>query len=167
MGKFLIAILSTALLCTSASAAETAYSIYLVRHAEKQKNAKDPGLTPCGEQRAHWLAQFFSQSDLQMVYSSDYRRTRATAAPTVARLRLPLSIYDAYELEVLATQLRHKASNALVVGHSDTTAELAGLLIGKDWGEFDESIYDRIYHVTIAGDATHFQLLTQPMRCSD
>ena len=81
--------------CAATAKATEGFTVFLVRHAEKQKNIEDPGLTPCGEQRAQWLAEFFSQSTLDRVYSSNYRRTRDTAQPTTQRLGIPLTSYDA------------------------------------------------------------------------
>jgi 2-keto-3-deoxy-galactonokinase len=53
----------------------------------------------------------------------------------------------------------------LVVGHSNTTAVLAGLLIGEEMGSFDESIYNRVYQVVIAGDDRRLHILHTAFVC--
>ena len=62
-------------------AAMAEHTIYLVRHAEKAKG-KDPVLTAQGKQRAENLAQMLQDAGVTRVYSTDYRRTQQTAAPS-------------------------------------------------------------------------------------
>lgn len=128
-------------------------TIYLVRHAEKQADSPDPGLTPAGEARALALAERLSEAGLAAIYSSPYRRTRDTAAPVAARTGLSVTEYDPRALDVLAGRLREEGLTALVVGHSNTTPELAAAL-GAEPGapirEADE--YDRIYVIRLRPD---------------
>ena len=129
------------------------FSIYLVRHAEKQaytSAAGGPGLTGCGLQRAQRLAEFLLDVPLAAVYSTDFRRTRETAAPVVDATALTLQIYPHDALEPFAAQLKKQGQNALVVGHSNTTGVLAGLLSGDPGAPFDESEYDRLYQVVVS-----------------
>jgi phosphohistidine phosphatase SixA len=143
-------------------------TIYLVRHAEKiVDGTKDPALTLCGKERAQALAGIFSSIDLSRIYSSDYRRTRETAQPTAIQQRIEIEIYDPAKLADLAIVLRAIKRDVLVVGHSDTTATLAGLLINDEsYGSFDEKIYDRIYQVVLSDRAARNHLLHQKFRCS-
>lgn len=121
------------------------YTIYLVRHAEKQAG-DDPSLTDAGLERAQMLSEILSDEGVEKIWSSDYRRTRETAAPLAARLGLDLEIYDASDLASLADRLTAEGLTALVVGHSNTTPQLAELLDaapGEPIVEANE--YDRLY----------------------
>ena len=146
------------------------FTIYLVRHAEKalsEDNPKDPPLTPCGEQRAASLEVFLSQVQLEAVYSSDYVRTRNTAGPTAKNRNLETRLYDPKKLEQFAKVLIQRGENALVVGHSNSTPVLAGLLVGKDLEPIDESIYNRIYQVVIHKETGRLQVLHSVFDCKE
>ena len=98
----------------------TDYTLYLVRHAEKQ-GGDDPALTTEGGQRAVDLADRLEEAGIEKIWSSDFRRTRATAEPLAKRLGLDVVIYDANDLASLAEGLKSDGVTALVVGHSNTT----------------------------------------------
>ena len=55
-------------------------------------------------------------------------RTRDTATPSIEGLGIELSLYDPGNLEELAKELLLVPGRYLVVGHGDTTPELARLL---------------------------------------
>ena len=124
-----------------------AADIYLVRHAEKvQDDSEDPDLTQTGRQRAANLAVVLKSAGIEKIYSSDYKRTRETAAPLAEGLGLEVGIYDPKALESFAERLMALEVNALVVGHSNTTPELAELM-GGDGGTpiVEDWEYDRLY----------------------
>ena len=59
------------------------FTLYLVRHAEKQADgSRDPNLTEAGEQRAKFLAAWLKNKQIGDIYSSGYQRTIGTARPT-------------------------------------------------------------------------------------
>lgn len=153
-----------------AQGSEMIFSIYLVRHAEKDVTPADPenpGLSECGESRADGLAGILADAKLEKIYSSDYERTMATARPSAEALSLETEIYDPGELEVISRMLLNRRQNALVVGHSNTTGVLAGLLAGETMEPFDEHIYDRLYQVTIFGNDARIILLHQGFSCGN
>lgn len=132
--------------------AEDLFTIYLVRHAEKEisdKNNSDPSLTACGMERAQSLSVFFDQIELDKIYSSDYIRTKDTAKPTAQSKNKEVILYNPSELDDFSKELLKRKEDALVVGHSNTTGVLAGLLCEQKIDPFDESIYNRIYQVVI------------------
>lgn len=144
------------------------FTIYLVRHSEKelsQMDRSDPPLTPCGQQRSENLSGFLSDVPIDLVYSTDYIRTRNTALPTATSKDLKIEVYDAEKLEGFSKQLIKQKKNALIVGHSNTTAVLAGLLVGKELGEFDLDIYDRIYQVVLRKKRGQLHLLHTAFYC--
>ncbi len=136
------------LIVASGEAAWAAEKIYLVRHAEKVADGTtDPELTKVGKARACFLAGFFKGKGLTEVRSSDYRRTWDTAGPVARALGIPLSIYDPAELPVLAMDLKHRNGVPLIVGHSNTTPELARLLGARDVEDMEDSEYDRVIEI--------------------
>ena len=146
------------------------FTIYLVRHAEKElsaDNPKDPPLTPCGEQRAASLEVFLSQVQLDAIYSSDYTRTRNTAQPVAKNRNMETRLYDPKKLEEFAKVLIERGENTLVVGHSNSTPVLAGLLIGEKLEPIDESIYNRIYQVVIHKETGRLQVLHSVFNCKE
>jgi phosphohistidine phosphatase SixA len=122
--------------------------IVLVRHAEKAADhPTDPSLTREGHARAAELARLLGRSDVTAVLSSDYRRTRDTAAPLADRLGIEVELYDAGALDALATELLGRTGSIVVVGHSNTTPELVTLLGGDPGEPIDDAEYDRLYVV--------------------
>jgi broad specificity phosphatase PhoE len=146
------------------------FTIYLVRHAEKDltpDNPSDPSLTPCGERRSESLSNFFSAVDLDFIYSTNYTRTKNTALPTATSKGLEIKIYDSEKLKDFSNFLLKNKQDALVVGHSNTTGVLAGLLINEELGEFDLDIYNRIYQVVIYKNSGRLHLFHTAFECKD
>ena len=155
---------------TVAQANNETFTIYLVRHSEKDltsNNYSDPPLTDCGQQRSKNLSDFLIDVDLDAVYSTDYNRTKNTALPTAVSKGLEVTDYNAQELEVFSKLIMDRRQDALVVGHSNTTGVLAGLLAGEDIGEFDLDIYDRIYQVVVYKNAGRLHLLHSFFDCDN
>jgi len=151
-----------------AQESEKIFTIYLVRHAEKElsaENPKDPALTPCGEKRAESLANLLKNVQLDVIYSTEYIRTKETAQPVANEKEKELTYYDPVKLADFAKLLLKNKEDVLVVGHSNTTPVLAGLLIGEDLEPFDESIYNRIYQVVVAKDKGRLHILNTAVVC--
>jgi broad specificity phosphatase PhoE len=138
---------------TSESGTDRSFSLYLVRHAEKQADSDDPGLTIEGRARAEFFARWMQDKNIRAIWSSDYRRTLETARPAADRLQLEVGLYDPRNQQALADQLLESGVNALVVGHSNTVPELATLLCGCHIDAMEHTDYDRAFvvHVGNAG----------------
>ncbi len=135
-------------------------TIYLVRHAEKQNDgSKDPTLTAIGKQRAGNLSQILKDKNIVAIYSSDYNRTRQTAGPLAKRLGLNVVLYNPGKLKKFAAQLLNSQGNLLVVGHSNTTPNLASLLGGESFGEIEHLEYDRVYQLSFQAEQIKTKLL--------
>lgn len=148
--------------CTTAPSSEGSYTLYLVRHAEKQADgSRDPELTEAGRHRSDNLANWFEDKDIRDIWSSDYKRTRDTAQPTLSRLGLKLNIYDPRDLPALSETLLSNQHNTLIVGHSNTTPELARLLCNCEIEDMDESEYDRLIVISIIDSEKQTRTLQQ------
>ena len=156
------------LLSFQCAAADELFSLYFVRHAEKDLSdgeTHDPPLNECGVLRAERLVSLFRDIDLQAIYSTDFIRTRSTAGPTAESKKLPVRIYDPYELGQFVEELRARKQDTLVVGHSQTTSVLAGNMTGTELEEIDEAEYDRLYLVVVAENSAKLHLLNQAFEC--
>jgi broad specificity phosphatase PhoE len=139
------------LFLTGCSAQNSPKTIYIVRHAEKQLEGKDPELAYVGEVRAKKLAQILEKEAIKRVLSTDYTRTRNTAQPTAAAAGLVVEYYDPKNQEALVADLRASEGNILVVGHSNTVSQLANAFIdkGEKFADLTDLEYDYIYVVTL------------------
>lgn len=121
---------------------------YLVRHFEKQLG-DNPSLTETGKDRAEKLAAFFSDKSLNSIYSTNYNRTLETATPVAELKSLTIQSYDPRQLIKFAVELK-TLDHVLVVGHSNTTPELLGLMGGATV-TIEESEYGTLYIVKTSG----------------
>ena len=149
-----LSLLLLAVLCGCSSATPAADTVvFLVRHAETVKTGDDPALSPPGIDRSDRLAVLLADAHVTHIHSTDYVRTKTTAAPLASRLGIDVSLYDPRKLEAFATRLRETPGRHLVVGHSNTTPGMVKLLGGEPGSPIDEpGEYDRLYIVTIDSD---------------
>ncbi len=156
--------------CVDAQKDSELFTIYLVRHSEKDltsNNHSNPPLSQCGKQRSENLSNFLRDVNLDAIYSSDYIRTQNTALPTALSKGLEISEYNPQELEDFSKLLIANKQDVLVVGHSNTTGVLAGLLVGEEIGAFDLDVYDRVYQALMYKNSGRLQLLHTAFDCSD
>lgn len=162
VGILLLLLLGGCVGNTNLSDPGDSFTLYLVRHAEKQTDTEsDPGLTETGKNRAEQLATWLQDKDIEDTWSSDYRRSRDTAGPLLARMGLELRLYDPRHLPALVAELLDNRRNALIVGHSNTTPELARLLCQCVIAAMDESEYDRLIVVSISAGKARAETLVQ------
>lgn len=123
------------LLLFGAAAQAMPSEILFVRHAEKSaERSEDPELSAAGRQRAQQLAGVLAEAGLRHIVTTQWRRTRDTAAPLATRLGLQPQVVAtrrgvSHTDEVLAL-LRGLEGRVLVVGHSNTVPELIAVLGG-------------------------------------
>jgi broad specificity phosphatase PhoE len=131
LSLILLPALFTFSLGTTAQAQAT--TIILARHAEKAAPTGDPVLTPLGERRAQDLARALAEVKLAAVISTQFQRTRLTAAPVAQAAKLEVTIVpgSADPAGVIrALDGLPAGSTALVVGHSNTLAGIIAALGG-------------------------------------
>ena len=148
-----------ALIVCTATAATAQQVIYVVRHAERADSApaagqamtapaNDPPLSAAGHARAARLATMLRSADLWQIISTEYQRTRQTAAPLAKALNLEVTTAPAREPATLMARIREAKGNVLVVGHSNTVPEILKRLGVKDAIAIPESEYDNLFIVT-------------------
>lgn len=141
------------------------YSIYLVRHAEKQKDIDNPPLTSCGRLRARQLAIMLADVELEQIYSTSTQRTMATSQPISGLKKLAIKNYSGKDLTQFAFSLKQLKQNALVVGHSNTTPQLVELLSKEKVLPIEDHEYQHLYQVQFFEDKIKVTLLKQPLVC--
>ena len=158
-------LLITLLLLSYKSLAVDSYSIYLVRHAEKQTDDDNPSLTTCGEIRAQMLASMLSKTNVTAIYSTSYQRTMQTAKPLANLTNKPIKVYNPKHLGQFALQLQQKKENTLIVGHSNTTPALVEQLTKQKTAPLTEQDYQYLYQVQFINDQPFLTIFQQPLNC--
>jgi len=146
-----IFVLVIATACLASSAIAQKKTIILVRHAEKVDASQDPDLSAEGKARAEKLAKVAKHYKPGAIYSTDFKRTRDTAAPIASKRKLKIEIYDPKKpAELVDVIMKSKTKRFLIVGHSNTIPGLANLLGKKEvFKNLDDSEYGAIYIVRI------------------
>lgn len=125
--------------------------VFLVRHAERATDdPRDPTLTAEGSERAELLVRLLADAGLTAIYTTDWRRTRLTAAPLAAATGLPVRIYDpgdSASMDHLLREVAEEGGRVLVVGHSNTVGPTVARLGGDPGAPIAENEYDRLYVV--------------------
>tara|TARA_Y100001934_G_scaffold42404_1_gene51093 strand:+ start:268 stop:789 length:522 start_codon:yes stop_codon:yes gene_type:complete len=106
---------------------------YFIRHAEKDRsspNDRNPGLTQKGKLRALNWADFFRETPLKAIYSTNYIRTTSTAQPIAKEKSLPIIIYNPSKIKIQDFIRQNQGKQVLVVGHSNTTPQFANAILG-------------------------------------
>jgi len=163
MKKF--GLLIAGILLTQPCLASDNFTLYLVRHAEKQTDSKNPLLTQCGEERARQLATLLSTANIKSVYSTSYQRTISTAEPLSSKEKIAIEHYNPRELEQFSLHLKERKENALIVGHSNTTPQLTQLLSNQKVDDLTEKEYQMLYQVQFIEGKSQLTLFNQPLFC--
>lgn len=130
-------------------------TVILMRHAEKdiseEADTTDPELSEAGKIRARKLAEIALKYKPEIIYSTDYIRTKATVAPLTSKLRAMTFIYDPKNLDEMYDKIMSgKYKKIVVVGHNTTTPALANLLLKEEkYKRLGENEYDKIFVVKI------------------
>lgn len=164
--KLLLLLISFTIVCSFTAFAAESYTLYLVRHAEKQKEADNPHLTQCGKFRAKQLADLLKYAKLNAIYSTSYNRTLETAGPTAKEYSLGIKQYSPRGLNQLAHMLKQNRQNALIVGHSNTTSALTTLLIDEDVEKISEHEFNHLYQIHVSEKKATLIKLIQPLVCN-
>lgn len=145
------------------AAAQAPTMVYLVRHAEKSAQPPgDPALTPEGQARARALADALARAGVSAVITTQFARTKQTAAPLAERLGIapeivgvptgvasnPQAQADAARQHVALTVAairKHAGAAILVVGHSNTIPSIVAALGGPAFPDLCDGDYDQLF----------------------
>lgn len=149
--------LTAAVTLAGATAQATGSVVYLVRHAETDPSAGEPGDPPLsaeGQARAARLAEMLSSAGLTSVSTTPRLRTRSTAAAVAARAGVEVREYQPLDKDAVAALLARvrQPGRHLIVGHSNTVPGLVDALGGDSGDPIGEREYDRLYVVVPASD---------------
>jgi broad specificity phosphatase PhoE len=129
---------------------------YLIRHAEKDRSTpdKDPGLTEKGLKRANNWAEIFKDKEVDLVFSTAYKRTQQTASPIASANNLEILSYDPRNLYNDDFKAQTKGKSAVIVGHSNTTPAFVNTILGKKkYNQIDDSDNGKLFIVSIVNDS--------------
>ena len=139
-------------------------TFYFIRHAEKNTSNpadRDPDLVMEGVLRAARWSSIFNRIDFDIIYSTDYKRTRNTALPIAEKKKLPLTYYSPNGFDSVDFVKKNAGKTVLIVGHSNTVPAMVNALIGKNqYKQITETNYANLYiiNITESGEIIH-QLL--------
>lgn len=126
----------------------------IVRHAEKADDSQDPDLSEIGKARAGRLSAMLASLSIDAAYSTPYKRTRQTLAPTAAANGIDVQDYDPRAAGPFLDGLKTQTGRVfLIAGHSNTAPLLANHLLGEErFQALDDSVYDHVWIVRISAD---------------
>lgn len=144
------------LLLGTATGASAQGTIFLVRHAERADSgtmagttmATDPDLSEAGRARAESLAVMLKDAGIRAIYTTEYQRTRQTAAPLAKALGIEVTVVPAREAKALIEKLKGATAPVLVVGHSNTVGETIAALGVSDPVKIGDADYDNLFIVS-------------------
>ncbi|HSU86244.1 MAG TPA: phosphoglycerate mutase family protein [Chthoniobacterales bacterium] len=145
--KLMLPLFIGASLFASAAAAQPRV-IFLVRHAERAAISghvpSDTGLSEVGRARAEALAQALKDAQITAIYTSEYKRTKETAAPLAQSLGIRPEVIPGDDVRSLVKRLNASRGNVLVVGHSNTLPQIISALGVSARVTVAESDYDNL-----------------------
>jgi phosphohistidine phosphatase SixA len=130
---------------------EAPATVFLVRHAERSGPAMEDPITAAGQVRAELLARMFSEAGVTRIVTSDYRRTRETAAPLAKKLGLTPVVVKGGDDRVVAKALADTPAGTATVavrhsGEIERTLEQFGAAYKVP--KILETEYDRLLILT-------------------
>ena len=133
----------------------TVSTFYFIRHAEKDRSNsenQDPELTQEGLGRSIFWAKVFEPVALDAIYSTEYKRTQMTAAPTSVQQNISVTNYDPTTIEPQQFVTDNYGKKVLIVGHSNTVPKFVNAIIGEEkFNQIDDYDNSGLFIVTIIG----------------
>ena len=154
--KTLVVFLSVFVAVTVASAQPV---VVIVRHAEKAaSDGGDPDLSPAGRARAEALARILKDSGITAIFTSEFKRTQETAAPTAASTSIATTVVPAKDPAALVAKLHQLNGNALIVGHGNTIPNIIKALGINAPINIPDADYSELLIVTLGDKPQLFRL---------
>ena len=150
--RVILAVASTLFTC-AANAQET---VFVIRHAEQEFTGADPELRPKGTERAAYWARVLEPSGLDVVVTSDLRRSQRTGAIIAEGLALERLEFGKHDYKIIVEYLRdnHPEDTILIVGHSGTISPLLREFGHSDRVSISKADYGGLFIVTPIDDAS-------------
>ena len=136
---------------------------YLIRHAEKVRidpDNKDPELNEAGKQRAIVWQEYFTDLEIDKVYSTNYKRTMQTALPVSNSKGLEISLYSPSSIDYEGFLDSTIGDNVLIVGHSNTIPTFVNEIINDNvYPDIEDSNNSSLYIVSKCGDEINHEVI--------
>ena len=129
-------------------------SIYLFRHSEKHKG-NNPHLTDAGKQRANQLSSLIEIGEPVTLHSTNYNRTLETANALAKDFQVKVKLYSPRDLAQFGKQVLTMDGTVIIIGHSNTSVELAELFSELTVEEMPESEFSRYLLLHRTGQNYH------------
>jgi broad specificity phosphatase PhoE len=157
MIRHLIAMAIAPVLIAAPALAQT---VVIVRHGEKSAPNGDVDLSATGQARAQALAQSLAGARLGLVLTTPLKRTQQTGLPAaqaagVTVVPVAFDGGDAAHAQRVAAQARKAPTDAtvLIVGHSNTVADIARALGDPTPETLTDCDYDKMTIIQFDGSA--------------
>ena len=129
-------------------------SIYLIRHAEKDRSKKDnnPHLNLSGQKRALKWKSFFKNINFEKFYSTNYYRTLETIKPISHGNEIIL--YNPSTIDYKKFIIDNLGKTVLVVGHSNTIPTFANEVLGENiYEQIEDSNNSNLYVINFCNES--------------
>ena len=147
------------LLFVAVSIASAQSVVVIVRHGEKAANGgTDPDLSSAGRARADALARILKDSGITAIFTTEFKRTLQTAAPTATSAHVTPTVVAAKDTAALVAKLHELDGNALVVGHGNTIPNLIKALGINASINIPDDDYSELLIVTLGDKPQLFRL---------
>ncbi len=160
---FAMAIISSLCMVTSTYAASAQVPakrvVILIRHAEKDSTVKgdNPPLTKVGKERAQDFAATVKKilaetgvQPIQTIYVTNTERTKQTAAPLAAALKITPTLISIDTAEATAT-LKASTASCVYIGHSNTVPQIVQSLTGEEIPPIEDYEHNKLFVLTYEG----------------
>ena len=159
-------LLALLLVLTFAANATAQHTVFVVRHAERadagtssgSMMGSDPDLSDAGRRRAEALAATLKDANITAIFTTEFKRTQATAAPLAKALGITPTVVGSGEPSKLIAAIKAASGNLLVVGHSNTVPAIIKELGVPAAVSVGDSEYDNLFVVTMGAAPTVLRL---------
>ena len=148
--------IAISLVFTLAAHAAAQQVVFVARHAERadagttsgSMMGTDPDLSETGRARADALAAMLKDANITAIFTTEFKRTQATAAPLAKVLGITPTVIGSREHAKLVAAIKAASGNVLVVGHSNTVPAIIKDLGVEAAVTVGDSEYDNLFVVT-------------------
>jgi phosphohistidine phosphatase SixA len=155
MRRLLLVLFAFTVSLVPVAAADHPQIVVLVRHAEKADAPPgDVALSVTGQARAEELAIALAEAHLDTIVTTQFRRTRDTAAFLTRGLKITPVVVQAGDdtashARAVAAAVRAGGSSVLVVGHSNTLPAIITALGGPAMEDLCDGEYSNLFTLAL------------------